>query len=248
MTKSRLLGAVVAPVFSFISFFLAPNAYASSVLVAAGGNNYGYQDQNWVNMTAALDVASGNSVDIAANFENLSQMLGYDALWLDQRWIGGSLTANEISNISSFIDTGRRVVMVGENANWTDWNNQILGIVGSSFAGSASSNILTTILTNEITAGVAGINASASGTASGGGTALFNHNTVTLWGAGNVLTMLDYNTCSDRDWALSHNSVFCGNVADWVASSSAVPIPAAAWLFGSGLLGLIGIARRKKVA
>jgi hypothetical protein len=27
---------------------------------------------------------------------------------------------------------------------------------------------------------------------------------------------------------------------------SAVPIPAAAWLFGSGLLGLIGVARRKK--
>ncbi len=29
---------------------------------------------------------------------------------------------------------------------------------------------------------------------------------------------------------------------------SAVPIPAAVWLFGSGLLGLVGIARRKKVA
>jgi len=27
---------------------------------------------------------------------------------------------------------------------------------------------------------------------------------------------------------------------------SAVPVPAAAWLFGSGLIGLIGIARRKK--
>ena len=27
-----------------------------------------------------------------------------------------------------------------------------------------------------------------------------------------------------------------------------VPLPAAAWLFGSGVLGLIGIARRKKVA
>ena len=27
---------------------------------------------------------------------------------------------------------------------------------------------------------------------------------------------------------------------------SAVPVPAAAWLFGSGLLGLVGIARRKK--
>jgi hypothetical protein len=29
---------------------------------------------------------------------------------------------------------------------------------------------------------------------------------------------------------------------------SAVPIPPALWLFGSGLLGLIGIARRKKAA
>lgn len=29
------------------------------------------------------------------------------------------------------------------------------------------------------------------------------------------------------------------------ASVSAVPVPAAAWLFGSGLLGLIGVARRK---
>jgi len=25
-----------------------------------------------------------------------------------------------------------------------------------------------------------------------------------------------------------------------------VPVPAAVWLFGSGLIGLIGIARRKK--
>ena len=30
------------------------------------------------------------------------------------------------------------------------------------------------------------------------------------------------------------------------ANSTVVPIPAAAWLFGSGLIGMIGIARRKK--
>jgi len=29
---------------------------------------------------------------------------------------------------------------------------------------------------------------------------------------------------------------------------AAVPVPAAAWLFGSGLLGLVGVARRKKAA
>ena len=35
-----------------------------------------------------------------------------------------------------------------------------------------------------------------------------------------------------------------GPAGTWT-SASVVPIPAAAWLFGSGLLGLIGIARRK---
>jgi hypothetical protein len=33
--------------------------------------------------------------------------------------------------------------------------------------------------------------------------------------------------------------------SDWVG---AVPVPAAVWLFGSGLIGLVGIARRKKAA
>ncbi len=31
-----------------------------------------------------------------------------------------------------------------------------------------------------------------------------------------------------------------------VTAVNAVPVPAAAWLFGSGLIGLVGIARRKK--
>ena len=34
----------------------------------------------------------------------------------------------------------------------------------------------------------------------------------------------------------------------WTGNIAAVPLPAAAWLFGSGLLGLAGIARRKKTA
>ena len=39
-----------------------------------------------------------------------------------------------------------------------------------------------------------------------------------------------------------------GNIADLsnVRAFSVVPVPAAAWLFGSGLLGLVGIARRKR--
>jgi hypothetical protein len=34
--------------------------------------------------------------------------------------------------------------------------------------------------------------------------------------------------------------------SNWVTGPSPVPVPAAVWLFGTGLIGLIGFARRKK--
>ena len=37
-----------------------------------------------------------------------------------------------------------------------------------------------------------------------------------------------------------------GNTVSNTFTVSSVPIPAAVWLFGSGLIGLIGVARRKK--
>ena len=52
----------------------------------------------------------------------------------------------------------------------------------------------------------------------------------------------------DRIWSYSHGTNaggFAGLVL--IQDTSVVPIPAAVWLFGSGLLGLVGVARRKKV-
>ena len=66
---------------------------------------------------------------------------------------------------------------------------------------------------------------------------------------------MDYHT---GDALLRGNgTVLNGDFTDWtvffeiqgrdpLAASSAVPIPAAVWLFGSGLMGLIGVARRRK--
>jgi len=45
----------------------------------------------------------------------------------------------------------------------------------------------------------------------------------------------------DSSWMPNSNMQFDGYI-------NPIPIPAAIWLFGSGLLGLIGIARRKKAA
>jgi len=40
----------------------------------------------------------------------------------------------------------------------------------------------------------------------------------------------------------------CGAETSHVSAYGVVPVPAAVWLFGSGLLGLVGLARRKKTA
>ena len=47
--------------------------------------------------------------------------------------------------------------------------------------------------------------------------------------------------------ALDANNPDCNYLTSaWVGGGTVVPVPAAVWLFGSGLLGLVGIARRKK--
>ena len=45
------------------------------------------------------------------------------------------------------------------------------------------------------------------------------------------------------DWTNDFSTILASHTYTGVIS--AVPIPAAVWLFGSGLIGLIGIARRK---
>ena len=51
---------------------------------------------------------------------------------------------------------------------------------------------------------------------------------------------------------IKQGSNFDGNISRWrlegTFDTNPVPVPAAVWLFGSGLLGLVGVARRKKSA
>jgi hypothetical protein len=49
-----------------------------------------------------------------------------------------------------------------------------------------------------------------------------------------------------KSWSIADDSAQTGEIQLSVEPPSAVPIPAAAWLFGSAILGLLGVARRKK--
>lgn len=65
---------------------------------------------------------------------------------------------------------------------------------------------------------------------------------------------VDIGLLSAGDWYLTPLFYVDGNFDSTITSIvplftvSEVPVPAAAWLFGSGLLGLIGVARRKKAS
>ena len=58
--------------------------------------------------------------------------------------------------------------------------------------------------------------------------------------------LLDFNSGTQHPEDKDQNFYYTWLVHDGDVGASVVPVPAAVWLFGSGLVGLIGIARRKK--
>jgi hypothetical protein len=238
MLKRLLILSVLLVLISF-------SVSATSILISQSSGNvgYGYGFSQWTNFTNALDTASGNGVDVVSDFTNLGQMLTYDALLLDQRWTSGSLLAGEAANVASFIATGRCVLMMGENDSWTSWNNQILAIVGGSYESEYVGNT-SSILAHPLTIGVNSVNLPWAGRAVGG-TALFDQNFATLWGAGNVLTVLDINVWQDSSWGELDNGIFGTNVVNWLAGKPSdppitdpIPEPATLTLLGLGMAGM----------
>ncbi len=187
-----------------------------ALLVAQGADSFGYFYGGfwWPEMTAALDSAAA-TVTVVPNLEDFNTMLWYDALWVDQRWTGGSLSVTEQNNIAAFINTGRKVVMIGENNLWTVWNGQILGLVGGTYSGGEVHGLINTAMSHELTGGVSQVWTQADGVADTG-TSLFDQRFATLWGD-SALVILGVNPQDSMRWGDADNATFFTNVADWTA-------------------------------
>lgn len=224
------------------------NAFAAAILVSDSGGTgaYGYGYSQWSNFTTELD-AKASSVSVVSNLSDGAAMLTFDALMVDQRWTNGVLTPTELSNIAAFIATGKRVFMVGENNSWTNWNNQILGLVGGSYLSQLNSGAPNlAISNNELVDGVTSISNNLTIGRAVGGESLFEQNVGTLWGD-NVLTFLDVNIFQDTNLNSLDNALFMSNVITWLTADVNGPEPASSptslALFAFGAITLL--IRRK---
>lgn len=205
--------------------------------VGAGGD--------WSNFTASLAAQPGGYT--VGSVANAAQVAAADAIVVVHRnpfLPGASLSTDEIANLTGFLATGKRVILIGEGNFWDAWNDSILGFAsgGTATHGTVVSGSTTPAVANDLTDGVTSLLMQAVGTAvGGGGTALFGTNFATLWGD-NLLTVLD-----GQVFTQFGAPAFRDNVSAWLDESAAtsVPAPASLALLLAGIVG-VGMARRRR--
>jgi hypothetical protein len=248
MKMRKLVGLLIVFV---LALLFVTTASAGTLLISQETpySGYGYSLGAWSTFTGDINAAFGGAGNVTVNgadLNNLAYMMTFSALMVDARQpYGQVLSATEISNITAYEATGRRVLLIGENSNWSAWNTSILATVGGTFGGDSPYGVLNRVVNNSITAGSPTLNVSGDGFAVGG-TALYSDNVLTQWGAGNVVSLLSVNVQQDG----MSNDAFDNNLAIWLASGNApagTPEPGTLLLLASGMLGLGFSLRRKMV-
>jgi hypothetical protein len=238
--KQRIIPFVIA-------LLTVIDASATDLLISRGlyqGNYYtrGLGTYDWHDTTALLNQNANLTPTYVLNLEDNSQVMAADAIWINERWTSGRLSATEMNNLSQFIATGRKVVFIGENNNWKAWNDQFLSLVGvttdpvSHFWWSWEPIPL---VQNTLTFGISNLDITEGGVPLGG-LPLFTGGVVSLFGPSqNVLAVLDSNVYEGNLSPFAGHEQFAYNTLQWIAQ---VPEPSASSMCGGGLVLIAFVA------
>lgn len=231
---------------------------AAAALLAASGANaailvdqlnpyagYSVGGSDWGAFTSALAAQGGYEI---GSVSNAAQVAAADAILIVARSgfePGAALTATEQANLTSFLATGKRVVIVGDGVDFI-FGEFTDSAVAFASGGTASatyfvSTTATALPGDPLTSGVTSVLLQGAATVNGG-TALFTPNWATLWGD-NLLTVLDVNALT-----ASPGPAFRDNIASWLGASQATaPVPEpASWAMMMLGFGLAGFAMRRR--
>jgi len=200
-------------------------------------------------ISAALLLISGSAsaapVDTGGVFTMFSQ-LGLDTSFV--RPAGDAGNVNVDPSITGFVDETAGTWGIASTAlffglNWTATNGTLISAPGS-YSVDATGGIVTpvsdAVMNFDVSAGqVAGLIDFAYGTTTG-------ISVVNVWNvnADGSLTAVGVPGMENGPFP-GFNAAFDLSAPGLISS---VPVPAAVWLFGSGLIGLAGVVRRRKSA
>ena len=222
MKKSRLLGAVCA---LFAYGLSAINAQASTIISPVAA-------------TASSEFGSANAYDIGNTSDHSGLSAGFVSGVTDfDTYLAGNPTHTYIADDNEwFTATGVASATVNYDLGSVYsidrlalWNDEYSGISFLDISISLDNINFTTVASGLVPVD----------------NPLYLDYGAEVFGFGSQSAryiQFDVGDCPQPD---GNSSLLCG-IGEVAFSTSAVPIPAAVWLFGSGLLGLVGMARRKK--
>ncbi len=257
MEFDKTTGAGVGTVNAF-GFFNKGDAFAHDVTFQAIGDGMGGTAGTLVMGNMLFDWNGNNSIPVslvmdAAGFFSATNADFADGV-LDNTDAAivnnGAIPASDGTYVNStwgYLGLGKAVMAT------TDWNTTLgagcqIGAdanfadnVGGGCMGVAFNGVLPLVADTQINKAQAPFDANYVGT----GTAI-GGNPMADGPFGGFNANFDVLTLSNPGGTANSIAPFCE--VGVCAPPPAVPVPAAVWLFGSGLLGLVGVARRKKMA
>jgi hypothetical protein len=223
---------------------------SAAAILAQTANNTGHQLQgsNYDNLRGLL--LQNNTLTSTAVLDNPAFMNSFDALWVNDQTVAA--TANQISAIRSFIEGGKKAVILTDNQGWANWSNSLETMLDADITSACASATGAVLVNHALTAGVASLNGNSCDSLinpTPNAEILFSNNMVALYqlGAGEALLISSVNILNDNQ--INSNKVFAQNVVDWLGEPidpADVPEPGSLSLLGLGLGALAARRRQRK--